>query len=62
LKQFQENPSLVDLVNHFEGSPLMDKDLLFRFYSKELLFSVSARREWVEPDLQPLAMIDCVDF
>jgi hypothetical protein len=30
---------------------LGDKELLLRWYSKERLFSVEARRGWVEPDL-----------
>lgn len=56
-KQFQDDLSLVDLVNHFEGSPLMDKRFLFRFYSKKRLFSVEARKGWVEPDIQSLSGI-----
>lgn len=56
-KHFQENSSLVFLVNQFDGSPLMDENLFFRFYSKERLFSVKARREWVDPDIQPLSRI-----
>jgi hypothetical protein len=31
-----------------------EKDLPFRYYSRELLFSVLARRQWVEPDLAPM--------
>lgn len=34
-------------------SPLADKDWPLSFYSREQLFSVAARREWVEPDLTP---------
>ena len=30
------------------------KDLVFRHYSRERLFSPMARRTWVEPDLMPL--------
>ena len=30
------------------------RDLPLRHYSRERLFSVLARREWVEPDLKPL--------
>ena len=29
-------------------------DWLLRYWTKPVLFSVTARREWVEPDLQPL--------
>ncbi len=35
-------------------SPLLDKVWPPKYYSKEHLFSVLARREWVEPDLQPI--------
>ena len=31
-----------------------DRELPFRFYSGERLFSVDARRGWVEPDVRPL--------
>ena len=34
-------------------SPLAQKDWLLSFYSRERLFSVAARREWLEPDLKP---------
>lgn len=59
-QQFPAERSLVDLVNRFDGSPLMDENLLFRFYSKERLFSAKARREWVAPDIQPLSRIHSV--
>jgi hypothetical protein len=36
------------------ASPLAARDVLTRHYSKTLLFSVDARRVWVEPDLEPL--------
>ena len=36
------------------ASPLAARDVLARHYSKALLFSVEARRGWVEPDLEPL--------
>jgi hypothetical protein len=36
------------------ASPLAARDVLTRHYSKALLFSVAARRGWVEPDLEPL--------
>ena len=36
------------------ASPLAARDALMRHYSKALLFSVAARRGWVEPDLAPL--------
>jgi len=36
------------------ASPVAARDVLTRHYSKRLLFSVAARRGWVEPDLEPL--------
>jgi hypothetical protein len=36
------------------ASPLAARDVLTRHYSKTVLFSVEARRRWVEPDLEPL--------
>jgi hypothetical protein len=37
-------------------SPLSSSQWPLTFYSKELLFSVAARRAWMEPDLTPLAL------
>ena len=36
------------------ASPLAARDCLMQHYSRERLFSVSARKGWVEPDLEPL--------
>jgi hypothetical protein len=35
-------------------SDLGRADWLFRYWSRETLFSVAARRSWIEPDLKPL--------
>jgi hypothetical protein len=35
------------------ASPLARSDWPLRYYSPERLFSVAARREWLEPDLAP---------
>jgi hypothetical protein len=37
-------------------SPLASSQWPLQFYSKELLFSVAARKAWVEPDLAPLVL------
>lgn len=37
------------------ASPMGDKAWPLTFWSRERLFSVEARRGWVEPDLAPLA-------
>ena len=44
----------VDRLRHaVVNSPMGDRALPLRFYSREFLFSVGARRDWVEPDLAP---------
>jgi hypothetical protein len=40
--------------NALLASPLGDKDWPLAYWSRQTLFSVKARREWVEPDLAPL--------
>ena len=45
---------LVDLVNAMLRSPLGHRDALLAHYSRERLFSVEARKNWVEPDLAPI--------
>lgn len=45
---------LVDAVNRLLTSDMAPRDWPLRHYSRERLFSVEARRGWVEPDLQPL--------
>lgn len=32
-----------------------DKNLLFHYYSRELVMSAQAKAEWVEPDLKPIS-------
>lgn len=44
--------SLVDSVNALLGSPMGRRDWPLRFYSRARLFSVEARRGFVEPDLR----------
>jgi hypothetical protein len=38
------------------SGPLAARDVLLRFYSRELLMSKRARAEWVEPDITPISM------
>jgi hypothetical protein len=45
-----------DRVARLFASPLVEKDVLFRAYSRERLFSMEARASWVEPDLAPLTL------
>ena len=45
---------LAERVAHLIASPVADKDVLLRFYSRERLMSTSARAEWMEPDIMVL--------
>jgi hypothetical protein len=51
-----EHPAgrLAERVNALLAGERGRRDYPLRFYSPELLFSVAARRGWVEPDLAPL--------
>ena len=42
------------IANALLASPLGRSDWPLRYWSREVLFSVAARRGWVEPDLAPL--------
>ena len=44
---------LAELTNALAGE-CGSSHLVFEYYSKELIDSATARREWVEPDLKPL--------
>ena len=45
---------LVDAANRLLASEIAPRDWPLCFYSRERLFSVAARRGWVEPDLAPV--------
>jgi hypothetical protein len=45
---------LFEALNELLVSPYGRSDWLLAYWSKPVLFSVTARRVWVEPDLQPL--------
>jgi hypothetical protein len=46
--------SLHEALNEMLASPFGRSDWLLAHWSKPVLFSVTARRVWVEPDVQPL--------
>jgi hypothetical protein len=48
---------LAEAVNALLLSPLGRRDLPLRFYSSDLLFSVAARRKFIDPDLRPLSQM-----
>ena len=45
---------LFEALNELLASPYGRSDWLLAYWSKPVLFSVEARRTWIEPDLQPL--------
>jgi hypothetical protein len=49
-----EGEPLYELHAALMASPLGEKDWLLDYWSRSLLFSVAARRRWVDPDLRPL--------
>jgi len=54
LEEADPKEPLCELVNELLLSPTGRRDWPLRFYSPQLLFSVEARRRFVEPDLRVL--------
>jgi hypothetical protein len=54
LSEADPKEPLYELINELLLSPMGRRDWPLRFYSRELLFSVEARRRFVEPDVAPL--------
>ena len=54
LSEADTGEPLHQLVNELLLSPMGRRDWPLRFYSRERLFSVEARREFVEPDITTL--------
>jgi len=54
LAQLEQGTPLHEACNGLLQSPLGDKGWPLRYWSPDTLFSVQARRSWVEPDLAPL--------
>lgn len=50
LQTLPEEMSTVEKINRAVKT-YGDKEVLFRYYSRELVMSDAARREWVEPDI-----------
>jgi hypothetical protein len=44
-------------VSELVSGPLGDRELIFRFWSRDRLFSNAARAAWVEPDIAPLDLL-----
>jgi hypothetical protein len=45
---------LCEVLGKMLATPIGRSDWLFKYWSRPLLFSVKARKSWVEPDLAPL--------
>lgn len=54
LARMPADRSLADIVAAFLASAFAQRDLPLRYWSKDRLMSVEARRVWVEPDLRAL--------
>ena len=54
LEEADINRPLHELVNELLHSPMGRRDWPLRFWSKDRLMSVEARRDWVEPDLKAM--------
>ena len=54
LAEADRGAALHTLVNGVLGSPMGRRDWPLRFYSRERLFSVAARRDFASPDLEAL--------
>ena len=54
LATFSADAPLHQVVNALIASSLGRSDWLLAHWSRERLFSVAARRDWLEPDLAPL--------
>jgi hypothetical protein len=50
----RKEKALHEALNELLASDYGRSDWLLTYWSKPLLFSVEARRRWVEPDLRPL--------
>ncbi len=46
--------SLQEILGELLATAVGRSDWIFKYWSRPLLFSVTARRAWVEPDLAPL--------
>ena len=53
LRRLPQEMTKVERVNR-AMEEYADKEILFRYYSREFVMSEAARREWVEPDVCPL--------
>lgn len=53
-KEVQKEKSLLNAANDLANSSYGDPAIFFKFYSREVIFSVEARRKFLKPDLWDL--------
>lgn len=54
LARYPETASLQSVVNDLVASPLGHRDWLLEYWTREILFSATARHHWTPPDVAPL--------
>lgn len=52
----RRNERLAAAAQSLLASPLAARDALLAYYSRDVLWSVAARRDWLEPDRAPLRL------
>lgn len=52
----QDTSDMHTITNDFLQTDKSKSEYIFEFYSKELLFSLEARRDFVEPDIQSIPL------
>jgi hypothetical protein len=57
LRQFEQESPVAEIANEMIET-CGDPQLIFDYYSRELIASKAAREAWVEPDLKPLDFQD----
>lgn len=58
IRALHPDVDLAGLTAHVMNSPLARGDCPLAYYSRDRLFSVDARRHWIEPDLKSLKGAD----
>lgn len=56
IEKQSDAPVLHELCNRLFASRFGESDWLLRHWSKDVLFSVQARKQWVPPDISPLTI------
>ena len=54
LERYPDSVPLAEILENLLSTPLGKFDWIFAFWSPEVLFSLKARRGWLEPDRQVL--------